>query len=109
MPSHKEFKMTTYTYCFDIDETICSSQDLDYSTAIPIEGRIEKINLLFDSGHIIKLFTARGSKSGIDFEELTIAQLKIWGLKYHEIKFGKPFADFYIDDKGINAIDFDWS
>ena len=101
--------MTKYIYCFDIDETICSSQDLDYSSAIPIKGRIEKINSLFYGGHTIKLFTARGSKSGIDFEALTITQLKLWGLKYHELKFGKPFADFYIDDKGINVSDFDWS
>ena len=101
--------MEKFIYCFDIDETICTSQDLDYGSAKPIEGRIKKINSLFASGHTIKLYTARGSKSGIDFKDLTTRQLNQWGLKYHELKFGKPFADFYIDDKAIDANHFDWN
>ena len=36
---------------------------------------------------------------GIDWSEMTKKQLDSWGLKYHELHFGKPAADFYIDDK----------
>ena len=30
---------------------------------------------------------------------LTQAQLKMWGVKYHELLMGKPHADIFIDDK----------
>jgi len=95
-------------YCFDIDETICTVQGENYASATPMIERINKINQLFESGNIIKLHTARGSKTGIDWMEITSYQLSIWGLKYHELHFGKPFADFYIDDKAINEKDFNW-
>ena len=37
---------------------------------------------------------------------LTKMQLDIWGCKYHELIMGKPHADLFIDDKGINCDDF---
>ena len=27
------------------------------------------------------------------------------GIKYHEIHFGKPWAQFYVDDKAVNCLD----
>ena len=96
-------------YCFDLDETICNSKELDYSQATPILQRIQKINQLHAQGHTIKLYTARGSMTGIDWSEITRAQLINWGLSFHELHFGKPFADFYVDDKAVNENDFDWS
>ena len=58
----------------DIDETICrreKSTDFgvvhDYKKAKPIKENIEKINKLNDEGHTIVYWTARGSKSGIDW------------------------------------------
>ena len=49
--------------------------------------------------------TARGRGSGIDWTQLTIKQLDMWGVKYHELEpmFHKPTADLFIDDKGINS------
>jgi len=38
--------------------------------------------------------------------ELTEKQLKDWGCKYHELIMGKPHADYFIDDKGINSDEF---
>jgi len=38
--------------------------------------------------------------------DLTEKQLKDWGCKYHELILGKPHADFFIDDKGIQCDDF---
>ena len=99
----------TYIYCFDIDETLCTTQGLEYFEATPKLERIKKVNELYDAGHTIKLYTARGSKTGVDWRKITEYQLSSWGLKYHELKFGKPFADFYIDDKGIIDSDFDWT
>ena len=96
------------TYCFDIDGTLCEQEAKDYSIARPFLDRIEKVNALFDGGDRILLFTARGSKSGVDWREKTRAQLEEWGLKYHELILGKPHADFYIDDKAVHPDHFDW-
>ena len=91
----------------DIDETICdyetnrdTSKPGDYSKARPISQNIEKINKLFNEGHEITYFTARGSLSGIDYFQLTEKQLKEWGALYHHLSVGeKPYFDLIIDDK----------
>ena len=93
-------------YCFDIDETICKTSNLNYEKSIPYFERINQINKLYDNGYEIKIYTARGSGTGIDWSDLTKKQLKDWGLKYHELHFGKPNADYYIDDKGADI--FGW-
>jgi hypothetical protein len=88
----------------DIDETICSNiKGLDYSKAEPLYDRINKINNLYDSGSTIVYWTARGTGTGIDWRETTEDQFKDWGVKYHELKFGKPIYDLFIDDKNINS------
>ena len=89
---------------FDIDDTICTrSEDLDYSKAIPKHDRILKINKLYDEGNKIVYWTARGTGSGIDWREVTEKQFADWGVKYHELHFGKPIYDLFIDDKNINS------
>jgi hypothetical protein len=104
-------------YCIDIDGTICENGDCQsckYEGSIPIKDRIEKINHLYDQGHTIKYFTARGmgrynddaEKATERFYQLTKMQLDIWGCKYHELILGKPSADYYIDDKAIKDYDF---
>ena len=40
-----------------------------------------------------------------EIEKLTINQLKGFKIKYHELLFGKPYANFYIDDLSINPIE----
>ena len=90
-------------YCFDIDGTICSFTDGNYESAIPYSNRIKQLNKLFFAGHTIKLFTARGTTTKIDWREFTIKQLKDWGVKYHELIFGKPHADIFIDDKSVHS------
>ncbi len=102
------------TYVFDIDGTICSKTDGDYTLAQPIPDRIQKVNSLYDDGHTIILLTARGMgrhrnnfiNAQRDFYELTSVQLKQWGVKHHQLFLGKPSGDYYIDDKGINDEDF---
>ena len=95
-------------YCFDIDGTLCSQVNGNYAQAEPYSDRVSSVNALFHAGNRIVLFTARGSKSGIDWVEATRVQIEKWGLRYHELVFGKPHADFYIDDKAIHPDDFDW-
>ena len=51
----------------DIDETICiTPESRDYSKANPILTNIEKVNKLYDDGHTIVYWTARGSTTGED-------------------------------------------
>ncbi len=91
--------MNNRTYCIDIDGTICSIEDTDYSKAKPFRDRINEINKLYDLGNTIVYFTARGSVTDVDWEEVTLKQFEEWGVKFNELKFGKPNADIYIDDK----------
>ena len=93
-------------FCFDLDQTLCWTDGEDYSHAIPIQTRISKVNALYLKGNIIKILTARGSKTGIDWRAVTERQLELWGVLYHELHFGKPFADIYVDDKAALDKDF---
>ena len=68
----------------DVDGTICENledmkekqPDATYADAKPFHNRIKIINELFDEGHEIHYWTARGTVSGTDYTELTTQQLK---------------------------------
>ena len=88
----------------DIDETICNSPNKpDYNNSTIIKENIEKANKLYDEGHEIIYWTARGTQTGIDWSNITKKQFKEWGVKYHDLKFGKPYYDLFIDDKNMNT------
>jgi hypothetical protein len=90
----------------DIDETICETPaDRDYNKSVPITENIAKINRLFEEGNTIVYWTARGSRSGIDWYELTESQLKVWGVKYNRLFCDKPYYDLFVDDKCFNMED----
>lgn len=91
----------------DIDDTICHSPNKpDYTSSTPITENIEKANRLYEQGNLIVYWTARGSATGIDWTEVTKKQLKDWGVKYHDLKFGKPNYDLFIDDKNLNTLEW---
>ncbi|MDC3072908.1 hypothetical protein OA320_02955 [Prochlorococcus sp. AH-716-O10] len=92
-------------YVFDIDGTLCSLvKNAEYTKAQPLKERIKKVNNLYNEGHYIKLYTARGSTTGINWEETTKKQIEKWNLKYHELLMNcKPHGDLFIDDKAVNA------
>ena len=91
----------------DIDDTIClynnEDKKSDYTLANPYKDRIEKINKLFDEGHTIVYWTARGTMTGINWFKITIDQLNTWGCKYHELRMNKPAYDLFIDDKNMES------
>jgi len=94
-------------YYVDIDETICEYEGVrEYPLARPIKDNIEKINKLYDDGHTIVYWTARGTVTGLDWEELTGKQLSEWGAKHHEYRLGKPAYDVFICDKAFNTSNF---
>lgn len=90
-------------YIIDIDGTICNNTHGHYSQAQPFLDRISHFNALYDSGHEIHYWTARGGNSGLDWTELTMAQLQQWGVKYTTASLGKPPYDHWIDDKAHNV------
>ncbi len=92
----------------DIDETICFYKEKiplngkkDYKKAIPNFENIEKVNKMYEDGNTIVYWTARGSRSGIDWYDLTKSQLDSWGAKYHELRLDKPYYDIFIEDRSI--------
>ena len=94
-------------YIIDVDGTICYTVGQDYENAKPFPDRIEKINQLYDQGHEINYWTARGYVSRLNWLELTMKQFEQWGVKYHSLKVGtKPNYDVWIDDKAIHSSDF---
>ena len=103
-------------YVIDIDGTICEEHDINDGHEIrpitnrrPYEDRIEKINKLYDEGHTIVFYTARGLKSGRGeqhYRPITEQQLKEWGVKYHDLWFKKHDATHYIDDKALRPEEF---
>lgn len=87
-------------FCFDIDGVIATLVPNNrYDLAKSQPDNIRTINSLYEQGLHIILFTARGAATGIDWVEVTRKQLSAWGVKYHELLFDKPAADYYIDDK----------
>ncbi len=96
----------------DIDDTICrydskepSGVSRNYNNAIPVPSKIKTINRLFDSGHEIHYWTARGTMSGIDWLETTKKQLEDWGCKMTSVNTGKPAYDILIDDKAWTSVE----
>jgi hydroxymethylpyrimidine pyrophosphatase-like HAD family hydrolase len=90
----------------DIDNTILDTDGVNYENTKPMKDRIQKINDLYDEGHTIVYWTARGTLSGIDYYDLTKSQLDKYGVKYHELKLKKPYYDLFIDDRNVNSEEY---
>ncbi len=103
-------------YCFDLDgvitlDELCADkypqnkvEEWDkgqweeyFKWCKPNKQVIEKMFFLHKQGGSIKIYTARNSK----FTEITVKWLKRHLVYYDDIRFNKPFADIYIDDKGL--------
>lgn len=103
------------TYVFDLDGTLCKkSSEGDYKNSKPELERIKVVNELYKEGNRIIICTARGMgrhnndlrRAYNEFYLLTVKQLSLWNVKYHELFLGKPSGDVYIDDKGVFDEDF---
>ncbi|MDA9697300.1 sugar phosphate nucleotidyltransferase [Candidatus Pelagibacter sp.] len=108
----KKSKKEKKRFCFDLDNTLVTFPKIknDYRTVMPIIKNIKFVNFLYSQGHHIIIFTARRmrthkgniKKVKKEIEKLTLNQLKLFNIKYHEFLIGKPYAHFYIDDLSIN-------
>lgn len=95
-------------FCFDLDNTLVTYPEEynNYKTVKPIIRNIKLLKYLHKLGHTIIIHTARKMKSsGYNIgksiksaQEDVFATLEKYDIPYDEIYFGKPHADFYIDD-----------
>jgi hypothetical protein len=91
------------TFAFDLDGVLASLvPDGEYGKAEPLAAGIALARRLHDAGNRIVVYTARGSATGRDWLEVTRAQLHRWGVPHGALHFGKPAADYYVDDRMIS-------
>lgn len=94
----------TRTYCIDLDGVLCEKPDIGvidyqliYCSSIAKPEVIDKVNSLYDDGNIIIIYSARHLQ---DYN-VTRSWLYSNGVKYDLLVLGKPWADYYIDDRAL--------
>jgi capsule biosynthesis phosphatase len=110
-----ELTIKNKRFCFDLDNTLVTYPTVkgDYTTVKPIEQNINFLKYLKSFGNTIIIYTARRMKThngnigkiNSDIGKITFETLDKLNIPYDEIYFGKPYADFYIDDLAINCFD----
>jgi capsule biosynthesis phosphatase len=104
---------TPKRFCFDLDNTLVTYPRIpgDYASVEPIKKTIEYLRFLKNQGNYIIIYTARRMKTHkgnigcilADVGKITLDTLERFNIPYDEVFFGKPHADFYIDDLAVNA------
>ena len=107
--------ITSKRICFDFDNTLVTFPVIkdDYKSVLPIEKNINLLRYLKKFNNTIIIYTARRMKThsgnvgkiNADIGKITFETLEKFDIPYDEIYFGKPYADFYIDDLAINCYD----
>jgi capsule biosynthesis phosphatase len=101
------------TVVCDLDGTICEPKlffkdtNRRYAEATPIDRTIKYLRRCRDVGVVIVIHTARRmlthggdvKKIEKDVGDVTREWLRVNGVPYDELVFGKPYGDLYIDDK----------
>ena len=101
--------------CFDLDNTLVTFPVIpnDYSSVKPIKKNIELLKYLKKFNNTIIIYTARRMRTHkgnvgkiiADIGKITFETLDKFDIPYDEIYFGKPNADFYIDDLAVNCFE----
>ena len=110
-----KIKIQPKRICFDLDNTLVSFPTIsdDYTSVVPIVNNIDFLRYLKKLGNIIIIYTARRMKThngnigkiNKDIGKITFDTLDKFDIPYDEIYFGKPYADFYIDDLAVNSFE----
>ncbi len=93
----------------DFDGTLALGDTADIN-AMYVNPKIASlVNKMYDDGNIVKIVTARGSKSCstiIQREKKYRNIISNWlhtnGIKFHKLSFSKEYGDAYIDDRAYN-------
>jgi len=96
---------------FDLDGVICELKkpSESYSEVNPKKKVIQKMRNLKEQGHYLIIHTGRhmrtcnGDVTKVieKIGKITEEWLEKWNVPYDELVFGKPYADIYIDDLGV--------
>ena len=97
---------------FDLDDTLCTTQNGDYANAQPITEVIEKLKEYHRQGFTIVINTSRNMRTYQGnigaIKKNTVPIIIDWlgrhDIPYDELYVGKPwcgFEGFYVDDKAI--------
>ena len=82
----------------DIDGTICTEErTFERSMAKLLPGARDSVQELFNAGHTIILYTARGWNE----YNMTKDWLDQNNVPFHQLVMGKPGGDVWIDDRAI--------
>lgn len=89
-------------WVFDLDGTLVGPPVVegDYGTVEPIAKTVRFVRNLHERGHYIVIHTARSEAGG----ELAREALRGFRIPYHELVFGKPCGDVYVDDLSTNPL-----
>lgn len=111
--------MDKKTFVFDLDGTICKEKEKGthysyFADVEPVAEVVEKMRELHDAGHKIIIQTARhmGTTNGniglinARVGQLTFEWLNKHKVPYHEVYFGKPLGDYYVDDRAMTLEEF---
>jgi capsule biosynthesis phosphatase len=101
--------------CFDLDNTLVTFPKKigDYKSVEPIQKNIDILKRLKDYGCTIIIHTARRMKTCNgnigkvlqNVGQITFDTLCKFNIPYDEIYFGKPNADFYVDDLAVSCFE----
>lgn len=102
------------TLCVDVDDTLCFTNDNDYTKSRPNNPVVAKVREAKAKGWWIVLHTARGmGRSDGHIETVADEVLtevrefcKQYDIPYDEIVVGKPWARWYIDDRALRPDEF---
>nr|WP_144917260.1 capsular biosynthesis protein [Moraxella osloensis] len=97
---------------FDLDDTLCTTQNGDYANAQPITEVVEKLREYHRQGFTIIINTSRNMRTYQGnigtINKNTLPIILDWLVRheipYDELYVGKPwcgFEGFYVDDKAI--------
>lgn len=101
----------------DLDNTITSTENGDYTNSKPIAGVIEKIReykalgfeIVISSSRNMRTYEGNIGKINVNTLPTIIKWLDIHDVPYDEIYIGKPWCGydgFYVDDRAIRPDEF---
>lgn len=106
------------TFVVDVDGTLSTIpvEGESYACVSPYQNVIDKVNALYDRGHIIILNSSRGMRSLkgdiVEIERLVRPTMETWlhnhNVKYHKLILGKPWGHrvHYVDDHAMHIDEF---
>ncbi|CAE7781378.1 rmlA [Symbiodinium sp. CCMP2592] len=89
-------------FLFDLHGTLLTApqEEGDLRSCRAIERNVKLLRRLKAQGHHILIWTERPAERGAEL----LDALRRLGVEYNELHFGKPVADFYIDDRGVDPL-----